>query len=316
MKLPPTQVIWRDGEFVPWADANVHILSHSMQFGSAAFEGVRCYNTPKGPAIFRLEDHLQRLVNTCKIYRMELKYSIDDLVAATCELVERNKQDTCYIRPMVLRGFGSAGMVPFESPVEVYVPCWPWATYLGEEAMAKGIDACVSSWNRVAPNTFPAMAKVAGNYLSSQLIKMEALTNGYDEAIALGTDGTISEGSGQNVFIVQGGTLYTAPVAGTLLPGITRLAVMTLAQDAGIPVREQVLPREMLYTADEIFVCGTASEVTPVRSMDKIPIGHGKPGPVTLQIQRAYLQTVRGEIEDKHGWLTNVRAERASASRA
>ena len=217
---------------------------------------------------------------------------------------------------MVLRGFGAAGMVPFESPVETYVPCWTWSTYLGEDGMAKGIDACVSSWQRVAPNTFPAMAKVGGNYLNSQLIKMEAMANGYDEAIALGTDGTISEGSGQNLFVVQGGTLYTAPVAGSILPGITRLSAMALAQDAGIPVYEKVMPREMLYTADELFLCGTASEVTPVRSVDKIPVGTGKPGPVTMQIQRAYLQTARGEIEDRHGWLTYVRAERASASRA
>lgn len=313
--LPKTEWVWRDGKFIPFADATVHVLSHSMQFGSAVFEGIRCYNTPKGPAIFRLEDHLQRMMNSCKIYRMEVKYSVDDLVGAACELVERNKMHTCYIRPMVLRGFGAAGMVPFDSPIEVYLPCWPWGAYLGADAMKKGVDACISTWHRVMPNTFPAMAKIAGNYLGGQLIKMEALLNGYEEAIALTPGGMLSEGSGQNLFVVQNGTLYTSPVDGTLLPGITRLTVIALAQEMGIPVREQSMPREMAYTADELFVCGTASEVTPVRSVDKIPVGTGKVGPITRQIQRAYLQTVKGETPDTHNWLTFVRAERASAKR-
>src|SRR3954467_13278800 len=228
-KLTATNWIWRDGEFVAWQDATVHILAHSMQFGSSVFEGVRCYDTPQGPAIFRLEDHLQRLINSCRIYRMEVPYGVDELVAACCELVERNALRSCYIRPMVLRGFGAAGMVPFDSPVEVYLPCWPWGTYLGEGALENGVDTCVSSWNRVAPNTIPSMAKVAGNYLSGQLIKMEALTNGFHEAIAPTTEGMISEGSGQNVFLVSGGTLYTAPIDGTLLHGITRDTIITLA---------------------------------------------------------------------------------------
>lgn len=314
-KLTPTEWIWRNGEFIPWADATIHVLSHSVQFGSSVFEGIRSYATPKGAAIFRLEDHLQRLMNSCKIYRIPIKYSIDDLVAAACELVERNGVDVCYIRPMVVYGFGAAGMVPTASPVEVYIPCWPWGAYLGGDALASGINACIGSWHRVAPNTAPAMAKVAGNYLSSQLIKFEAMANGYDEAIALGPNGMISEGSGQNLFLVQGGTLYTTPIDGTLLPGITRLTVMSLAHDAGIPVREQALPREMAYTADEAFLCGTASEVTPVKSVDKLPVGTGKPGPITQQIQRAFLQTAKGEIDDPHGWLTFVRAERASATR-
>lgn len=311
-KLEPTKWIWRDGEMIAWDDAVVHVCAHSMQFGSSVFEGVRCYETPNGPAIFRLAEHLQRMINSCKIYRMELAYSVDDLIAACCEVVDRNEMESCYLRPMVVRGFGAAGMVPFDSPIEVYIPCWPWGAYLGADALTSGVDACVSAWHRVAPNTIPAGAKIAGNYLSGQLVKMEALANGYSEGISLSTDGMISEGSGQNTFVVQGGTLYTSPVDGTLLPGITRLSILTLAQHAGIPVREQRMPREMLYTADEVFLTGTASEVTPVRSVDKIVVGTGKPGPITQQMQRAYMQTVKGEIPDTHGWLTHVRAERAS----
>lgn len=315
-RINETSWIWRDGAFIPWADAHVHVLSHSLQFGSSAFEGIRCYSTPNGPAIFRLEDHLQRLVNSCKIYRMELKYTVEDLVAACCELVERNELDACYLRPMVMRGYGAAGMVPFDSPVEVYLPCWPWGTYLGEGALENGVDACVSSWHRMAPNTVPSLAKIAGNYLSGQLIKMEALANGFAEAIALGPTGTISEGSGQNVFLVSGGTLYTPPVDGTLLSGITRASILALATDAGIPVREQALPRETLYTADEVFLTGTAAEVTPVRSVDRITVGTGRPGPITQQLQHQFMETVRGAAGDLHGWLTHVRAERASASRS
>jgi branched-chain amino acid aminotransferase len=315
--MPPltaTQWIWRDGEFVAWADAHVHVLSHSMQYGSSAFEGIRCYSTPRGPAIFRLEDHLGRLTNSCRIYRMELKYSVDELVAACCELVERNQLDACYIRPMVIRGYGAAGMVPFDSPVEVYLPCWPWGAYLGAGALENGVDACVSSWNRVAPNTLPAMAKMAGNYLSGQLVKMEALANGFAEGIALGPDGRLSEGSGQNVFVVHRGTLYTPTVNGTLLHGVTRDTILTLARDAEIPVREESLPREMLYAADEIFFTGTAAEVTPVRSVDRITIGNGRPGPITQQLQQRYLDAARGASEDRHGWLTYVRAEKAARS--
>ena len=254
-----------------------------------------------------------RLVNSCRIYRMELKYSVDDLVAAACEVVERNNMPACYMRPMVVRGYGATGMIPFDAPIEVYIPCWPWDAPLGADALQNGIDACVSSWHRMAPNTIPSMAKIAGNYLSSQLIKMEALVNGFVEGIGLGPDGMLSEGSGQNLFLVQGGTLYTPTINGTLLHGITRASILTLARDLGIPVREEPLPREMLYGADEVFFCGTAAEVTPVRSVDHIKIGAGKPGPVTLQLQQRFLQVARGEAEDTHGWLTYVRAERASA---
>jgi len=312
-QLQETEWIWRDGEFIKWKDATVHVLAHSMQFGSSAFEGIRCYATPNGPAVFRLEDHLTRLINSCKIYRMEVPYGVDELVAATCELVEKNGLDACYIRPMVVRGYGAAGMVPFASPVNVYIPCWPWGTYLGEGALEKGVDACVSSWNRMAPNTTPSIAKIAGNYLGGQLIKMEALANGYDEGIALGRDGLVSEGSGQNVFIVQRGAIFTTPRNGTLLPGITRDSVITLARDAGFEVHEVPIQREMLYTADEIFLTGTASEVTPVRSVDKIQVGTGKAGEITLKLQRTFLDLVHGKGSDSHGWLTHVKAERASA---
>jgi branched-chain amino acid aminotransferase len=314
-RITETDWIWRDGEFIRWRDATVHVLSHSMQFGSSVFEGIRCYGTPRGPAIFRLEDHLQRMLDSCKIYRMEVKHTLDELVGACCELVERNNLDSCYLRPMVLRGYGASGMVPFDSPVEVYLPCWPWGAYLGEGALENGIDACVTSWQRVAPNTIPAMAKVAGNYLGSQLVKMEALRNGYAEGIALSVEGMISEGSGQNVFIVKNGAVCTPTINGTLLHGVTRFSILTIARDLGLPVVEQEMPREMLYTADEVFLTGTATEVTPVRSVDKITIGNGRRGPITTQIQQRFLDLVRGVDEDPYGWLTYVRAERLSETR-
>ncbi|MEO7521674.1 MAG: branched-chain amino acid transaminase, partial [Gemmatimonas sp.] len=229
-RISETQWIWRDGTFIPWADAQVHLLCHSLQFGSAVFEGIRCYDTPNGPAIFRLREHLQRLVNTCKVYRIALPHSIETLIAASRALVVKNDIRECYLRPMVVRGYGAAGMVPFESPIETYLPCWPWGTYLGEQALEQGVDACVSTWNRTAPNTIPALAKIAGNYLSGQLIKMEALTNGFDEAIALSTTGTVSEGSGQNVFAVIDSTILTAPLDGSLLGGITRSSILALAE--------------------------------------------------------------------------------------
>ncbi len=312
--LTPTEWIWRDGEFIRWQDATVHVLAHSMQFGSSAFEGIRCYKTPRGPAIFRLEDHLQRLINSCRIYRMEVPYTLDELVAANCELVERNGMESCYLRPMIIRGYGAAGMVPFDSPVEVFLPCWPWGAYLGDHAMENGADTCVSSWHRMAPNTTPSMAKIAGNYLGGQLIKMEALANGFDEAIALGPDGMISEGSGQNVFIVHRGVVYTTPLNGTLLPGITRDSIITLAREAGLEVRETPLQREFLYAADELFLTGTASEVTPVRSVDRLTIGQGRMGEVTRMLQRTFLDIVHGRADDRHNWLCHVKAERASAT--
>jgi branched-chain amino acid aminotransferase len=305
-ELTETEWIWRNGEFIAWGEARIHVLSHSVQFGSSVFEGVRCYRTPEGPAIFRLGDHLRRLLASCTIYRMALPFSIDELARACCEVVRRNAQEACYIRPMVVRGYGAAGMVPDASPIEVYIPCWPWGTYLGEGALENGVDVRVSTWNRVAPNTLPSMAKVAGNYLSGILVKMEALAGGYVEAISLGPEGTISEGSGQNIFVIRDGVLYTPPLDGTLLPGITRASVLTLAADAGVPVREEPLPREMLHTADEVFFCGTAAEVTPIRSVDRIPVGTGRPGPVTRELQQRFLDIVHGRADDPHGWRTPV----------
>lgn len=305
-KIGETEWIWRDGSFIKWHDAQIHVLAHSVQFGSAVFEGIRCYATPKGPAVFRLREHLKRMMNSCKIYRMEPKWTIDQIVEATRELVRKNAIDSCYIRPMVIRGYGAAGMVPFDSPIETYLPCWPWGAYLGDGALENGVDACISSWHRVAPNTIPAAAKIAGNYLSGQLVKMEALRNGFDEALALGPDGMLSEGSGQNVFVVDGGVLYTPPIDGTLLPGITRDTVIALAREIGLSVVVQPMPREVLYTSDEVFVCGTASELTPIKSVDRLPVGDGKVGPVTRKLQKRFLDIVNGREPDTFGWLTLV----------
>ena len=305
-EIAATEWIWRNGVFIPWAEAQVHVLSHSMQFGSSAFEGIRCYHTPDGPAIFRLREHLTRLRNSAKIYRTELPYSLDELTAACCALVVKNNVNACYLRPMVVRGYGASGMVPFASPIEVYLPCWPWGAYLGAEALEAGVDVCVSSWHRFAPNTVPSLAKIAGNYLGGQLIRMEALANGFAEAIALSPGGTVSEGSGQNVFLVMDGALVTTPLDGSLLGGITRDSVITLARRQGLTVREQIIPREMLYTADEVFFTGTAAELTPVRSVDRIKVGAGKVGPVTKQLQTEYLDIANGRAADAFGWLTPV----------
>jgi len=306
-QLAKTDWIWKDGSFVRWDDCQVHVLAHSMQFGSSIFEGIRCYATPRGPAIFRLREHMTRFVNSAKVYRMDLAYSVDELVQANRALVAKNGLDACYLRPMVIRGYGAAGMVPFESPVEIYLPCWPWGTYLGDGALENGVDVCISTWQRVAPNTIPAMAKVAGNYLSGQLVKMEALANGFAEAIALDTGGRVSEGSGQNVFLVRNGAIYTPPVDGSLLPGITRDTVMALASDAGIPVHVEAIAREALYMADELFFSGTAAEITPVRSVDHIKVGAGKPGPVTRRLQAAFEAVTHGTAPDTHRWLTYAR---------
>ncbi|HEX6132995.1 MAG TPA: branched-chain amino acid transaminase [Longimicrobiales bacterium] len=298
--------IWRDGEVIRWQDATVHLLSLAVQFGSSVFEGVRCYATPRGPAIFRWPEHLRRLYDSCRIYRMEPHWSAEQLTVATADLIQRNGLDACYIRPMVLRGYGDAGMLPLESPVDTYIACWPWGTYLGEGALENGVDVCVSTWQRPAPNTFPALAKAAGHYNNAQLIKMEAAANGFAEAIALGPNGLVSEGSGQNVFVVRDGVLRTTGIDGTILSGITRASIITLAAELGIPVEQGTIPREMLYTADEVFFTGTAAEVTPVRSIDRITIGAGRIGPITRALQTQFLDIVHGRTEDVRGWLTYV----------
>lgn len=314
-RIQEVEWIWHNGELIPWHDAKVHVTSAAVAFGTSVFEGIRCYGTPEGPAVFRLRDHLRRLQDSCRIYRMPLPYSIDDLVEAVVTTFERNGLDQGYIRPMVLRGYGTAGMNAMEAPVEVYIPCYPWGTYLGEGALENGVDACVSSWQRPQPNTYPAMAKSAGHYNNSQLIKMEAVLNGYAEAIALSPGGLVSEGSGENVFVVRNGTLITGMVDGTWLFGITRDTVLALARDLEIPVREHAIPREMLYTADEVFMTGTAAEVTPIRSVDKIPVGTGKPGPITRRLQTRYLDIAKGRAKDTHGWLTRVPRPAAVAQR-
>lgn len=304
--LTAAEWIWKDGEWVAWQDAQVHLLSVAVQFGSSVFEGIRCYETARGPAIFRVREHIRRLHDSCRIYRMPLAHSEEALVEACRETVRKNGLVSCYVRPMVLWGYGSAGMNPVDSPLEAYVAAWPWGAYLGEEALAQGVDVCVSSWNRAHPNTFPVQAKAAGHYVNAQLIKMEAVANGYVEGIALGPSGLVSEGSGQNLFLVRDGTVITPFLDGTSLAGITRTAVLAIAEELGYPVREQDVPRESLYTADELFFTGTASEVTPIRSVDRIPVGSGKAGPITLSIQKRFLAIACGEVEDTRGWLTYV----------
>jgi branched-chain amino acid aminotransferase len=314
--ITEAQWIWQDGEFVAWHEARVHVLSLAVQFGSSVFEGIRCYETSQGPAIFRLHDHLQRLLDSCRIYRMDPGLSLEELAAACAAAVERNGLESCYIRPMVLRGYGAAGMLPVGSPVHVVIPCWPWGTYLGPEALEQGVDVGVSSWQRMAPNTFPAMAKAAGNYNNAQLIKMEAVADGYAEGIALSPGGLLSEGSGQNLFLVRRGVLYTPMLDGTNLTGITRDTVLAIAAELDVPVREQPVPREMLYTADELFFTGTASEITPIRSVDRITVGAGRAGPVTRRLQRRFMETVRGEVPDARGWLSHTRPLATTATHA
>ncbi len=299
-----TPWIWNDGEFIRWEDATLHVMAHVVHYGSSVFEGVRCYSTPEGPAIFRLDDHISRFFDSCRIYRMELACTKDELAAACHELVRRNELEECYIRPVSIRGYGAAGLNPEASPVETYVVCWPWGAYLGAAALEEGVDACVSTWNRPAPNTYPALAKAGGHYLNGQLMKMEAAANGYAEAIALSPSGLVSEGSGQNLFLVKNGILTTPEPDGTLLMGITRDSIMALARDEGIEVREEAIPRERLYTADELFFTGTASEVTPIRSVDRIQVGGGGggAGPVTRTVQERFLRIARGIDPDPRRW--------------
>lgn len=294
--------IWKDGEFIRWEDATLHVMSHVVHYGSSIFEGIRFYDTPEGPAIFRLDDHIGRFYDSARIYRMEPGPPPEELRSACHELLRRNELAEGYIRPVAIRGLGAVGLDPSISPVETYVIAWPWGAYLGSEALEAGVDACVSTWNRPAPNTFPTLSKAGGHYLNSQLMKMEAVANGYAEAIALGPDGLVSEGSGQNVFLVKDGVVTTPQADGTLLRGITRDCVLTLARESGLEVREETVARERLYVADEIFFTGTASEITPVRSVDRITVGTGEPGPVTRAIQGRYLAIARGRAPDTYGW--------------
>jgi branched-chain amino acid aminotransferase len=305
--LKPTETIWRNGQFIPWEQATIHVLSHVVSYGTSVFEGIRCYSTPAGPAIFRLHEHVRRMTDSAKIYRMEkLGYSREQLAEAMLELVRLNKLDSCYLRPIVIRGYGDIGVNPLNNPIDVYIACWVWGKYLGEEALAEGVDVCVSSWNRLAPNTLPTLAKAGANYMNSQLIKMEALTNGYSEGIALDTSGYVSEGSGENIYVVRDGKIMTPPLANSVLPGITRDTVIKLAQDLGIPLVESMVPREMLYIADEVFFSGTAAEITPIRSIDRIPIGKGRRGPVAEALQKEFFGIINGAKPDRYGWLSPV----------
>src|ERR1700685_3671757 len=292
--LKPTEKIWHNGRLIDWNDAKIHVLAHVTSYGSSVFEGIRCYATPSGPAIFRVREHIRRLLDSAKIYRIEVKHTVDELADAMTELVRVNKMDSCYFRPLVLRGYGDVGVLPFANPVETYIACWEWGKYLGEEALAEGVDVCVSSWNRIVPNTLPALAKAGANYMNSQLIKMEAITNGYSEGIALDEAGYVSEGSGENIFLVRDGKIHTPPLGASVLPGITRDAILTLARDNGIPVVETIIPREMLYIADEVFFSGTAAEITPIRSIDRITIGKGHRGPITEKLQTEFFGVING----------------------
>jgi len=315
MALQKTEKIWRNGQLIDWDDAQIHVLSHVVSYASAVFEGVRCYKTAHGPAIFRLREHMQRLVNSAYIYRMQVPFTVDELCQASLDTVRANKLDACYIRPIVLRGYGDIGVDPTNCPVDVYFACWEWGKYLGDEAMKNGVDVCVSSWNRSAPNTLPQMAKAAANYMNSQLIKMEAKTNGYSEGIALDTNGHVSEGSGENIFVVMNGSVVTPPLGNSALPGITRNSILTLCRDLDIPVAEQVIPREMLYIADEVFFSGTAAEVTPIRSVDRIKVGIGSRGPITKRIQEEFFAITGGTKPDRHGWLSPLGVPSTVAAR-
>jgi branched-chain amino acid aminotransferase len=315
MPVQKTEKIWHNGKWINWDDAQLHVLSHVVSYGSAVFEGIRCYETTQGPAIFRLREHMDRLVNSAKIYRMDLPYSAEEFGNAATELVRLNKLNSCYVKPIVLRGYGEVGVNPLNSPIEVYMACWSWGAYLGPEALTKGVDIGVSSWTRIAPNTLPAMSKAAANYMNSQLIRMEATFNGYAEGIALDSGGHVSEGSGMNVFLVHDGTLYTPPLATSILPGITRDTVVKLAEDLGIPVKESVIPREMLYIVDEVFFVGTAVEITPIRSVDRITVGKGEAGPITRKLQEEFFGVTSGKKSDRHKWLTPVNSPVAATSR-
>ena len=306
MAFSGTGKIWMNGTLVDWKDATIHVASHVVHYGSGVFEGARCYKTPRGSACFRLDAHMRRLFDSCRIYRMEPQADQAALTAAVLETIRANEFKACYIRPIVYRGYNELGVNPFPCPVDVAILTWEWGAYLGKDALEQGVDVRVSSWTRAHPNTFPTLAKSSANYANSQLIKMEAIAEGYSEGIALDTNGNLSEGSGQNLFLVRDDVLYTPPLSAAVLPGITRDTIMTLARDLGFTVLEQQLPREMLYISDEAFFVGTAAEITPIRSVDKIKIGQGRRGPIAESLQSAFFDMINGETPDRHGWLTFV----------
>ena len=313
MSFSGTGKVWMNGKLIDWADANIHIASHVVHYGSAVFEGARCYKTPKGSVFFRLGAHMRRLYDSARIYRLDYDLDCETLTRGVIDTVIANGMEACYIRPLIYRGYHTLGVNPLPCPVEAAILVWEWGAYLGPEALEKGVDVKVSSWTRSAPNTFPAMAKTVANYANSGLIKMEAVLDGYSEGIALNPDGLLSEGSGQNLFIVRDGVLYTPPLSASVLEGITRDSIITLAKDQGLAVREQDLPREFLYVADEIFFAGTAAEITPIRSVDKIQVGAGRRGPITTALQTAFFDYINGVVPDRHDWLTPVQIPKTRA---
>jgi len=306
MAFNEASYIWMDGKFVRWRDAKIHILSHVIHYGSSVFEGIRAYRTKKGIAVFRLKEHTERLFNSAKIYRMKVPFSKKEINEAILKTIRKNKHKECYIRPIIYRGYNQLGVDPFPCPVNATIATWEWGKYLGPEALKKGVDVMVSSWNRMAPNTFPAMAKAGANYMNSQLIKMEAIKYGFTEGIALDVNGFVSEGSGENLFLVKDKKIITPPLGSTILPGITRNSIIAICKELELEVIEDMFLREFLYIADELFFTGSAAEVTPIRSVDKIRIGKGKRGPITKVIQERYLAYTQGLIKDTHKWLTYV----------
>ena len=316
MPFEEVKKIWMNGRLVDFADAKIHVLTHAIHYGSGLFEGIRCYNTHnQGPAIFRLDDHTRRLYDSAKIYRMEIPFSPEEFKRACLDTVAANDFDECYLRPIVYRGFHSLGVFPAACPVDVCVAAWKWGKYLGSEAIENGVDVRVASWTRMAPNTFPALAKATANYMNSILIRQEAAIDGYAEGIALDVNGYVSEGSGENVFIIRDNKIMTPPLGASILAGITRASVLKIARELGFEVVETLIPREMLYVADEVFFSGTAAEVTPVRSIDRIPVGTGRRGPITERIQKEFFAYIGGEIPDRYGWFAPVYPERAAETR-
>jgi branched-chain amino acid aminotransferase len=315
MSSPRSDLVWMNGALVPWDEARIHVGSHVVHYGSAVFEGIRCYRTASGPAVFRLDAHTERLFGSARIYWMDVPFSAEQINTAILETIAANRLESCYVRPVVYRGFGPLGVNPLGNPIDVAILVWEWGKYLGPEALEQGVDVCVSSWSRMAANTLPAMAKSAANYMNSQLIKVEAVKGGFVEGIALDTQGCVSEGSGENLFLVTKGRLVTPPLVSSVLPGITRDTILTLARRLEIPVEEKAIPREMLYLADELFFSGTAAEVTPIRSVDRRTVGNGSRGEVTRALQEAFFDVIEGRVEDEHGWLTAVPGVPAGAGR-
>lgn len=315
MSFEGGKLIWLNGRMVQWDQATIHVMAHALHYGSSVFEGIRVYKTPDGPKIFRLTDHMHRLYDSAKIYRMPIPYEVDELIAVCKEIIIANDlMNGAYIRPIALRGYGEVGLAPKpDHPVDVAIAAWKWGAYLGAEGMEQGVDVCISSWQRVAPNTIPALAKAGGNYLSSQLISTEAKRLGFAEGIALSTDGTVSEGAGENLFVIRDGKILTPPSSSSILTGITRHTITLLAERLGLSVQESSIPREALYLADEMFFTGTAAEVTPIRSVDRIQIGEGKRGPITKQLQDAFFGLFSGATEDTEGWLEGVDAQPVAA---